>query len=152
MYSSKNIVCIVWLEIVFKFAPFSLSNPGAVKKGVKLWLCTFSKHQYINDSQWSRSLHESAYQFHVQAITEYQRFKDSIWKDLDKYKRLEKGLGTAFECTGAVKKGVKYDCALLASINIQGVPSIGTHFRFQFLTFLMVLWKKANSAILTRLV
>ena len=36
--------------------------------------------------------------------------------------------------------------------DIQGVPSIGTHFRFQFLTFLMVLWKKANSAILTRLV
>ena len=33
------------------------------------------------------------------AITEYQIFK---------------GLGTAFECTGAVKKGVKYDCALLA--------------------------------------
>ena len=35
---------------------------------------------------------------------------------------------------------------------LQGVPSIGTHFQFQFLTFLMVLWKKANSAILTRLV
>ena len=33
------------------------------------------------------------------AITEYQIFK---------------GLGTAFECTGVVKKGVKYDCALLA--------------------------------------
>ena len=35
--------------------------------------------------------------------------------------------------------------------NIQGVPSIGTHFRFKFLTFLMVLSKKANYAILTHL-
>ena len=32
-------------------------------------------------------------------------------------------------------------------VNIQGVPSIGTHFRFQFLTFLIVLSKKCNSAI-----
>ena len=38
------------------------------------------------------------------------------------------------------------------SEDIQGVPSIGTHFRFQFLTFLMVLWKKSNSAILTQMV
>ena len=36
--------------------------------------------------------------------------------------------------------------------HIQGVPSIGTHFRFQFLTFLMVLSKKSNSAILTQMV
>ena len=37
-------------------------------------------------------------------------------------------------------------------IHLQGVPSIGTHFRFKFLTFLMVLSKKANYAILTHLV
>jgi hypothetical protein len=35
---------------------------------------------------------------------------------------------------------------------IQGVPSIGTHFRFQSLTFLMVLSKKSNSAISTQMV
>ena len=35
---------------------------------------------------------------------------------------------------------------------IQGVPSIGTHFQFQFLTFLIVLSKKCNSAILTQMV
>ena len=29
--------------------------------------------------------------------------------------------------------------------NIQGVPSIGTHFRFQFLNFLIVLSQKSNS-------
>ena len=37
-------------------------------------------------------------------------------------------------------------------ILIQGVPSIGTHFRFQFLTFLIVLSKKCNFAILTQMV
>ena len=36
--------------------------------------------------------------------------------------------------------------------HIQGVPPISTHFRFQFLTFLMVVSKKANYAILTHLV
>ena len=36
--------------------------------------------------------------------------------------------------------------------DIQGVPSIGTHFRFQFLTFLIVLSKKSNYAILTQMV
>ena len=35
---------------------------------------------------------------------------------------------------------------------IQGVPSIGTHFRFQFLTFLIVLPKKFNYTILTQMV
>ena len=35
---------------------------------------------------------------------------------------------------------------------IQGVPAISTHFWFQFLTFLMVLSKKSNSAILTQMV
>ena len=34
---------------------------------------------------------------------------------------------------------------------VQGVPSIGTHFRFQFLTFLIVLSKKSNYAILTQM-
>ena len=31
---------------------------------------------------------------------------------------------------------------LFSNKDIQGVPSIGTHFRFQFLTFLIVLSKK----------
>ena len=35
---------------------------------------------------------------------------------------------------------------------LQGVPSIGTHFRFQFLTFLIVISKKSNYAILTQMV
>ena len=35
---------------------------------------------------------------------------------------------------------------------IQGVPPIGTHFWFQFLTFLMVLSKEARFAILTHFV
>ena len=37
-------------------------------------------------------------------------------------------------------------------IHVQGVPSIGTHFRFQFLTFLIVLSKKSDYAILTQMV
>ena len=32
----------------------------------------------------------------------------------------------------------------LLSVHIQGVPSISTHFQFQFLTFLIVLPKKYN--------
>ena len=37
-------------------------------------------------------------------------------------------------------------------LHLQGVPSIGTHFWFQFLTFVMVLSKKAIYAILTQMV
>ena len=36
----------------------------------------------------------------------------------------------------------KYYPPLHSGLHIQGVSSIGTHFRFQFLNFLMVLWKK----------
>ena len=40
----------------------------------------------------------------------------------------------------------------ISAKQIQGVPAISTHFWFQFLTFLMVLSKKSNSAILTQMV
>ena len=40
----------------------------------------------------------------------------------------------------------------LLSFHVQGVPPISTHFWFQFLTFLMVLSKKSNLAILTQMV
>ena len=55
-------------------------------------------------------------------------------------------------CLGEENKNDKVWHYEKTFIQIQGVPSIGTHFRFKFLTFLMALSKKPNSAILTQMV
>ena len=52
-------------------------------------------------------------------------------------------------CLGEENKNDKVWHYEKTFIQIQGVPSIGTHFRFQFLTFLIVVSKRCNSAILT---